>query len=68
MIASLIRFFPFNRRSENRAQVTLRASRGKPIVSVEVERRLLVNLSTSLVWRKAFFPEVIKMGDVIDYP
>ena len=34
-------YFPFNRRSENRAQVTSRASRGK---SIEVERRSLVNL------------------------
>ena len=33
-----------NRRSENRAQVTYRASPGKPIVSIEVERRSLVNL------------------------
>ena len=32
------------RRSENRAQVTYRASLGKPIVSVEVERRSLENL------------------------
>ena len=37
-----------NRRSENRAQVTSWATLGKPIVSVEVERRSLVNLSTSL--------------------
>ena len=37
-------YFPFNRQSENRAQVTYRASEGKPIVSIEVERRSLVNL------------------------
>ena len=37
-------YFPFNRRSENQAQVTYRASLGKPIVSIEVERRSLVNL------------------------
>ena len=37
-------YFPFIRRSENRAQVTYRASLGKPIVSVEVERRSLENL------------------------
>ena len=57
-------YFSFNRRSENRAKVTYRASRGKSIVSIEVERRSLVNLSTSLymeegtklVCRKAFFP------------
>ena len=30
-------YFPFNRRSENRAQVTYRASLGKPIVPIEVE-------------------------------
>ena len=42
-------YFPFNRRSENRAQVTYRASLGKPIVSIVVlERCSLVNLSTSL--------------------
>ena len=32
-------YFAFNRRSENQAQVTSRASLGKPIVSIEVERR-----------------------------
>ena len=37
--------FSFNRRSENRAQVTYRASLGKPIVPIEVEWRSLVNLS-----------------------
>ena len=37
-------YFPFNRRSENRAQVTYRASLGKPIVPIVVEWRLLVNL------------------------
>ena len=37
-------YFPFNRRSENRAQVTQRASRGKRIVPIVVERRSLVNL------------------------
>ena len=36
-------YFPFNRLSANRTQVTSRASRGKPIVSIEVERRSLVN-------------------------
>ena len=41
MIASLI---AFNRRSENRAQVTYRASLGKSIVPIEVEWRSLVNL------------------------
>ena len=41
-------YFAFNGRSENQAQVTSRASLGKPIVSIEVERRSLVNLSTSL--------------------
>ena len=30
-------FFAFNRRSENRAQVTSRASLGKPIVPIVVE-------------------------------
>ena len=35
---------PSNRRSENRAQVTYRASLGKPIISIEVERRSLENL------------------------
>ena len=37
-------YFPFNRRSENRAQATSRASLGKSLVSTEVERRSLVNL------------------------
>ena len=37
-------YFPFNRRSENRAQVTSRASLGKFMVSIEVERRSLVKL------------------------
>ena len=40
-------YFPFNRRSENRAQVTYQASLGKPIVPIVpivVEWRLLVNL------------------------
>ena len=37
-------YFPFNRRSENRAQVASRASLGKPIVSIEAERRPSVNL------------------------
>ena len=41
-------YFAFNRRSENRSQVTSPASGGKPIVSIVVERRSLVNLSTSL--------------------
>ena len=36
-------YFLFNRQSENRAQVTYRASEGKAIVSIEVERRSLVN-------------------------
>ena len=34
--------------SENRAQVTSRASLGKPIVPIVVEKRSLVNLSTLL--------------------
>ena len=41
-------YFPFYRRSENRAQTTCRVSRGKPFVSTVVERRSLVNLSTPL--------------------
>ena len=41
-------YFPFYRRSKNRAQITYRASRGNPTVSTVVERRSLVNLSTSL--------------------
>ena len=38
-------YFSFNRRSENQAQVTYRASLGKPIVPIVVEWRSLVNLS-----------------------
>ena len=30
-------YFPFSRRSENQAQVTYRASLGKPIVPIVVE-------------------------------
>ena len=37
-------YFPFNRRSENQAQVTYRASLGKPIVPIVIVWRLLVNL------------------------
>ena len=37
-------YFLFNRQSENRAQVTYRASLGKPVVSIEVKSRSLVNL------------------------
>ena len=37
-------YFSFNRRFENPTQVTYRASPGKPIVSIEVERSSLVNL------------------------
>ena len=35
-------------KTENRAQVNYRASLGKPIISIVVEWRSLVNLSTSL--------------------
>ena len=37
-------YISFIRRSENRAQVTYRASLGKSIASIEVEKRSLVNL------------------------
>ena len=37
-------YFPFNRRSENQAQVTYQASLGKPIVPIVIEWRLSVNL------------------------
>ena len=40
----LLFLFSFNGRSENRAQVTYRASLGEPIVPIVVEWRLLVNL------------------------
>ena len=54
-------YFPFNRRSENRAQVTYRASLGKPIVSIVVEWRSLVNLIQISMQEDTSF-----RGDVID--
>ena len=53
-------YFSFNRRSENRAQVTYRASLGKPIVPIVVEWRSLVNLSTSLYMEEGIFTQLAK--------
>ena len=53
-------YFLFNRRSENQAQVTYRASLGKPIVPIVVMWSLLVNLSTSLYMEEGIFTQLAR--------